>query len=77
MAMALQYAKKLDFVDIINRDVAWDKKQCKVSPGQLALSVVLSTFADVRSPLYQCYGTEKLFFDLDQKRNEGKSKIYD
>lgn len=53
MAMALQYIKKLDFVGIINRDVTWDKKQCNLTPGQLALSVVLSTFSDVRSPLYK------------------------
>ncbi|XEQ92323.1 hypothetical protein SCACP_11640 [Sporomusa carbonis] len=52
MAMALQYAKKLDFVETINRSAAWDEKQCNLSPGQLALSIVLSTFADVRSPLY-------------------------
>ncbi|WP_425058220.1 hypothetical protein SCACP_28660 [Sporomusa carbonis] len=52
MAMALRYAKKLDFVETINRSAAWDEKQCNLSPGQLALSVVFSTFADVRSPLY-------------------------
>ena len=46
MAMALQYAKKLDFASVINRDVTWDKKQCNLTPGQLALSVVLSTFID-------------------------------
>ncbi|WP_425058192.1 DUF4277 domain-containing protein [Sporomusa carbonis] len=48
----IQYAKKLDFVETINRSAAWDEKQCNLSPGQLALSVVFSTFADVRSPLY-------------------------
>lgn len=62
MAMALQYAKKLDFVNIINRDVAWDKKQCNLSPGQLALSIVLSTFANVRSPLYHI---NRVFENMD------------
>ena len=53
MAMTLQYTKKLNFIGIINRDVTWDKKQCNLTRGQLASSVVFSAFTDVRFPLYQ------------------------
>lgn len=52
MAIATEYAKKLDFVSIVNSTVSWDKKQCHLTPGQLALSIVLSTFSQIRSPLY-------------------------
>lgn len=53
MTAALQYLNKLDFVKTINRNVQWDKKQCRLSPGHLALSIILSTFSEIRSPLYQ------------------------
>jgi len=53
MTAALHYLNKLDFVETLNRNLDWDKNQCKVSPGHLALSVILSTFADIRYPLYQ------------------------
>jgi transposase len=51
LKVAHSYLKKLNFVDFINRSVTWDEKQMKLSPGQLALSVVLSTFGSVRHPL--------------------------
>lgn len=64
MILALAYLKKIDFVETINRNVHWDKKQCKLSPGHLALSILLSTFADVHSPLYQI---ENNFQDMDME----------
>ena len=45
MTSALHYLNKIDFVKTINNNLRWDEKQCKTSPGHLALSVVLSTFS--------------------------------
>lgn len=39
------------FVDFIDESVDWDQSQWKVSPGNLAKALVLSTFFDVRAPL--------------------------
>lgn len=47
---AHSYLSRLDFVNFINRSVTWDSKQVNLTPGQLALSVVLSTFGSVRHP---------------------------
>ncbi|BBB89886.1 IS1634 family transposase [Methylomusa anaerophila] len=60
--VANQYLNQLGFVETINRSVEWDSKQCKVSPGLLAKSVVLSTFADTRTPLYRIW---KTFYGTD------------
>lgn len=62
IAAADQYLNKLRFVETINQVVAWDPKQCKISPGLLAKSVVLSTFADTRTPLYRIW---KTFYGTD------------
>ncbi|MCX7780538.1 MAG: DUF4277 domain-containing protein [Negativicutes bacterium] len=62
IAAADQYLSKLNFVKIINKAVSWDPKQCKISPGLLAKSVVLSTFADTRTPLYRIW---KTFYGTD------------
>lgn len=52
MVLATEYLKKIDFVTTINRNVQWDSKQWSVSPGHLALSIILSTFTQERFPLY-------------------------
>jgi len=61
------YLKRLDFVGFINRSVQYDAKQVNLTPGQLALSVILSTFCTARYPLsrisqhFQSMDTELLF----------------
>lgn len=52
IAAANQYLEKIGFVEFINNSVTWDPKHCHISPGNLAKSVVLSTFASTRTPLY-------------------------
>lgn len=49
--IAHTYLKRLDFVGVINKQVKWDEKQVHLTPGQLALSVILSTFCSSRYPL--------------------------
>jgi transposase len=61
------YLKRLGFIGFINHHVTWDEKQVKLTPGQLALSVVLSTFCSSRYPLsripqhFSSMNTEMLF----------------
>lgn len=65
--LANRFLKEINFVDWINERVTWDSKQCKVSPGQLAKSIVLSTFTQIRQPLsrigthFETMDTELLF----------------
>jgi len=51
--IANEYLDKLNFVEYINSQVVWDRKKWNVSPGILAKAVILSTFYEVRSPLYR------------------------
>ena len=53
MFVANQYLEKVNFVGFINDNVVWDEKQCKVDPGTLAKAVILSTFKEIRAPLYK------------------------
>jgi transposase len=50
---ANEYLKRIDFENLINSRVIWDAERWKVSPGVLAKAMVLSTFYEVRSPLYR------------------------
>ena len=65
--IAHTYLKRLDFVGLINRNVRWDEKQVNLTPGHLALSVVLGTFCASRYPLtripqhFSTMNTELLF----------------
>lgn len=59
---AKQYLDRIDFVNQINSLTKWDQARCKVSPGQLALAVVLTTFVMVRFPLYK---VDSLFRQMD------------
>jgi len=65
--VAHTYLQRLDFIGFINRNVKWDEKQVHLTPGQLALSVVLSTFCSSRYPLsripqhFASMNTELLF----------------
>jgi transposase len=52
VVVANQYLNKIRFAEMIDQQVKWDPAQCNVSPGVLAKSVVLSTFATKRTPLY-------------------------
>lgn len=52
VVVANQYLNKIRFAEMIDQQVKWDPAQCNVSPGVLAKSVVLSTFATRRTPLY-------------------------
>ena len=49
--LANKIINELNFVETINRNVEWDEDHWKVSPGQLAKALVLSTFADIRVKL--------------------------
>jgi transposase len=51
LALANKILSIIGFEDYINNTVEWDEKQCNVSPGALAKTVILSTFFDVRSAL--------------------------
>ena len=53
--IANEYLRKLNFVDYINSQVVWDTAKWHTSPGALAKAVVLSTFYEVRSPLYRIH----------------------
>ena len=65
--VAHTYLKRLDFIRFINGHVAWDKNQVNLTPGQLALGIVLSTFCSARYPLsripqhFASMNTELLF----------------
>ena len=67
--IAHSYLKRLDFCRCINKNVVWDDKQVNLTPGQLALSVVLGTFCSNRYPLsrisqqFAPMNTELLFGD--------------
>jgi len=62
VAVANDYLNKINFVEFINSNVVWDEKRWNVSPGALAKSVVLSTFYEVRQPVYKI---EELFKKAD------------
>lgn len=51
--IANEYLKRINFEELINSRVIWDSERWKVSPGVLAKSMILSTFYEVRSPLYR------------------------
>ena len=51
MALGKRIIDSLGFVEKINSMVVWDKTQWKTSPGGLLKALVLSTFADIRTPL--------------------------
>lgn len=53
LALANKVLNVIGFTDIIDRMVKWDEEQCKVSPGNLCKALILSTFLDIRSPLYK------------------------
>ena len=68
VALANKILEKIGFVNLIDESVKWDEKQCKVSPGNLLKSLILSTFmGGLRSPLsnvhkrYKGIDTEFLF----------------
>lgn len=52
---AQSYLQKLNFVEAFNDHLTWDKKQWKISPGELAKSVVYLPYIsrDQRIPLYR------------------------
>lgn len=64
-----QYLDRIDFVNQINASLQWDHSRCKLSPGLLALAVVLTTFITVRFPLYKI---DILFQELDVELLFGK-----
>jgi transposase len=51
MALANKMMNQLHFVEHINEKVEWDKDHWGISPGGLAKAIVLSTMADMRTPL--------------------------
>lgn len=59
LVLANKILTVIGFTDIIDRMVQWDEEQCKVSqqckvsPGNLCKALILSTFLDIRSPLYK------------------------
>ena len=69
MASANAFMDKINFVEIINKAVDWDPKQWKVSPGILLKAVILNTFTNARSPLYQI---GQAFKDIDTEHLFGK-----
>ncbi len=69
MASANAFMDKINFVEIINDAVVWDEKQWQVSPGVLLKAVVLNTFTNVRTPLYQI---GQAFNEIDTEHLFGK-----
>ena len=67
LLLANKILNVIGFSDFIDRSVEWDRKQWKVSPGNLAKAVILVTFLKIRVPLYKVnkayigYDTEALF----------------
>jgi transposase len=53
MALANRLINDIGFVRKINETVEWDKKHWQISPGGLLKALVLSTFEDIRTPLYR------------------------
>jgi transposase len=51
--IANEYLNRINFEQLINSRVVWDSERWKVSPGVLAKSIILSTFYEIRSPLYR------------------------
>ena len=50
-ALANKILNELDFTNTINRNVTWDENQWNENPGNLAKTLVLTTFSDFRIPL--------------------------
>lgn len=71
--IAHTYLRRLGFVDFINQNVKWDRKQVKLTPGQLALSVVLGTFCSVRYPLSRIH---QRFTSMDTELLFGKGVAF-
>jgi hypothetical protein len=66
--IANEYLKRINFEELINSRVIWDSERWKVSPGVLAKSMILSTFYEVRLPLYRVadrfkYADTEFLFD--------------
>ena len=53
MAIANRLIKEVGFVQKINESVEWDKTHWQISPGGLLKALILSTFQDIRTPLYR------------------------
>ena len=47
-----QIADDIGLVDVINRQVRWDARQCRVSPGERILVMILDVLTG-KSPLYR------------------------
>ena len=58
---AADMAARIGLVDLMNRQVPWDPRQCKVSPGIRFLALVISCLVD---PL-ALYRLEEFYADLD------------
>lgn len=51
LTLAHSIIRKIGLTEYINNTVQWDPTHWDVSPGDLALLLVLSTFSDIRTPL--------------------------
>jgi len=51
VALANKIIDELDFEEVINKNITWDRDHWGISPGKLAKTLVLSTFTDMRIPL--------------------------
>ena len=52
VALANEIMKELDFVEVINTSITWDRAHWRISPGKLAKALVLSTFKDHSSTFF-------------------------
>ena len=50
LTLAHSIIKKIGLTDYIDNTVSWDPAHWDISPGNLALLLVLSTFSDIRTP---------------------------
>ncbi len=66
LTLAHSIIKKIGLTEYIDNTVLWDPAHWDVSPGNLALLLVLSTFSDIRTPLthleYRFEGIDLEFF---------------
>lgn len=61
-ALVNKFLSVIGFTQIIDNSIPWDEEQWTASPGNLCKAIIMSTFSEVRSPLYKI---KDLFEDVD------------
>lgn len=64
-------AERIGFVDLIDETLFWDRKQCKVSPGQRLLTLMVVILVDPRA----LYRVAEFYADLDCDVLFGSSRL--